>query len=255
MLTFLYSAGIGLGISASSYHLLNLWKRRTLYYGMIFMSQVFWMTYLIVRCAGTWTTWTSGFDGSVYFFFALGSLTSILNTLHFLLDIWKAPTRWYWTMYVTVFVLHGLMNWNHYTRFNLINLSHIFTRDFVAIVTRINLAWLCMMYILDCFPPLYIVAIMLTGFHATFKEKYKAVWNGDKWFVILYVLQLCDLVLFITQDQLRSNSELLGNDRVWLSFISVEAFCLAVHGFLNTLIIERTIIIVRERKVKLKRTS
>jgi hypothetical protein len=141
------------------------------------------------------------------------------------------------------------MNWNQYTRFNVINLSHLFTRDLVAVVIRVNLAWLCIMYVLDCLPPLYIVAKMLTSFNASFKDKCMAVWNADKWFVILYILQILDLILFITQDQLRSNSELLGNDRVWLSFISVEAFSLAIHGLLNTLIVERMVNIIKERRL------
>jgi hypothetical protein len=193
--------------------------------------------------------------GCIHFFLMLGSLTAILNTFHFLLSMLKADRKWYYIIYISVTIIHLAMNWNNYTRFNLIDLRAIFTRDLVAVVTKVNLAWLIFMFVFDTLPPLYIVGNLLISFKCSNSEKLKALWDADKWFVIVFALQFLDLILFITQDQLRSNSELLGHDRVWLSFISVEVFSLAVHGVLNGLLVERMVAIVKGRQLFSKLTQ
>jgi hypothetical protein len=167
----------------------------------------------------------------------------------------KAERKWYFLVYISVTIVHFSMNWNAYTRFNVIDLRPIFTRDLVAILKTINMTYLIFMFVFDTLPPLYIVGTMLVTFKCPKSEKLKALWEADKWFVVILGMQFLTLVLFILQEQLRSNSEILGHDRVWMAFGSVEVFSLAVHGVLNALLVERMVAIVKGRSLFSKLTS
>jgi hypothetical protein len=245
MLIILYVSGILMALGSSAYHFRNFWAKKTLYLGMIFMSQVFWLSFLVVRLASSWGNFSNAFDGSIYFFQMLGSLTAILNALHFVLNMWKVDNLWYYIVYGVTLVIHFAMNWNNYTRFNLIDMTAVFTRDLVSVVTKVNLAWMFFMFIFDCLPPIYVIVKLLHSFDASWQEKAMAVWRTDKWFMIVLIGQFLTLFFYVLQDQLRSNSELLGHDRIWLSMISVDAFVCAVHGVLNAVLVERMVGIVK----------
>jgi hypothetical protein len=249
MLLFLYISGIVIIILSTTYHLRSLLKRITVYLVLVVLSQVFWVVFLILRLATSWGNYSPSIDGWVFFFQMVGSLSAVLNTLHFLLFI--IQVRWVYAIlsYLFVFALHLGLTWNNYTRLEFIPHNINFTRDLVSIVNRLNLIWIIFMFVFNCLPPLAVVGKLLFSYPSSMRSKWHALWTTDRWFVMITGCQLFNLFLYITQDQLRSNSELLRHDRVWLSFISVDAFTQSLHCMLNALLVERMKAIVKSNQL------
>jgi hypothetical protein len=63
--------------------------------------------------------------------------------------------------------------------------------------------------------------------------------------VSITVLKAADLLLYNIQDHLRSNSELLGHDRVWIAMNSIDAFAQSAYCVMNAILIERMVLMVK----------
>jgi hypothetical protein len=228
-------------------------KSRSSYLLFILFNHIFWVGFVACKLCGHFGIYDNELGGFTSLFQMMGSLCAVMNTLQFILSAQKVTRAYSLIAYGFTFVLHITMNWNNYTRF--FPVGHIFTRDLVSVITKVNLAWLVMMFVFDCVPPIFVIYRLMHGYDCSWKLKFKAVWNHDPWFILIFEAQFLCLVLFITQEQLRNNSEVLGHERVWLAFHGVDTFCQALFAVLNTKLVEIMVKALKSKSLAINLTK
>jgi hypothetical protein len=246
----LYATALSLLIYSCYYYMKRIWKHRTLYLTFVFLDQFFWLGFVITKITGHFGIFNSVISGTNSLFQMGGSLFAVLNTITFVLDMYKTRNSYRQIVYGLLFLIHFSMNWNHYTRF--FPMPGVFTRTVVQVTLLTNITWLVIMMVFDCIPPLLVIHKLLSTYKASFKTKLETVWKGEPWFLIIFGGQVITLIAFVSQELIRNYSEILGHDRVWLVFQAVDAFCQTIFAVLNTLLVDRMVAILKAKSLAIK---
>ncbi|KAJ3268247.1 hypothetical protein HDV01_003244 [Terramyces sp. JEL0728] len=208
-------------------------RKRTLYLMGLLASQIIWLAWLSVRLAATFSVFTSILSGTLNTLEGIASLTAVLTSTSFLLYFLHCNRSTSIIVYFVVIICHGVLAGGFYCRWG--------TSLPNAIVSWGNLFpyWLIAMFIMDCIPPIYVSFAINKIRSKSVSEQIFLVITSDVMFFMTLVFQLLIIALYITFDQLRDHSESLGSDRTWVAFIGVLSCCLAIHGVLNIVLIER----------------
>ncbi|KAJ3255243.1 hypothetical protein HK103_006378 [Boothiomyces macroporosus] len=211
----------------------EFYKKRTVYLMGLLSSQLLWLAWLSVRLMATFSVFTSAISGTLNTLEGIASLAAVLTSVSFLLYFLHCNRSTSIIVYFMVIVSHAVLAGGFYCRWG-ITLPE-------AIVSWGNLFpyWLITMFIVDCIPPIY-VSFAINRIRAkSLSEQLFLVITSDVLFFMTLVFQLLVIALYISFDQLRDHSESLGSDRTWVAFIGVLSCCLAIHGVLNIVLIER----------------
>ncbi|KAJ2998263.1 hypothetical protein HDV02_004683 [Globomyces sp. JEL0801] len=234
-------------IAYTIYHKMrHFLKRKTAYNGAMILGQLLWLAHVFIRCIANRIGYTSTVDGLVYLFSNSASLLTVTISTKFILDMQKVSVRTHVIAYTIWTIIHFGLNWNHYLRFQVI----LFTPDMVRVVKVCNPLWIYLVYIFDITPPLYVTYTMLkSSGQAKFQDAIALIYKADKYFLFLFGAAFADLVLYFTVDQLKNNSELLGDDRNWICILSLEALSVSLQGCIVVSLIDRMTTLVRSGKI------
>ncbi|KAJ3316836.1 hypothetical protein HDV06_002809, partial [Boothiomyces sp. JEL0866] len=204
---------------------------------------VIWLAWLSVRLAATFSVFTSILSGTLNTLEGIASLAAVLTSVSFLLYFLHCNRSTSILVYLVVIVFHGVLAGGFYCRWG--------TALPDAIVSWGNLFpyWLITMFIVDCIPPIYVSFAINKIRSKSVSEQIFLVITSDVLFFMTLVFQLLVIALYISFDQLRDHSESLGSDRTWVAFIGVLSCCLAIHGVLNIVLIERLRHIISQTSV------
>ncbi|KAI8893006.1 hypothetical protein BC833DRAFT_569593 [Globomyces pollinis-pini] len=224
-----------------SIKLVQYYKKRTAYnLGLVF-CQLFWMAHIILKSIGNVIGYTAIVDGLVWLFQNLASIFTIFLSTWFMGQMFFITKQKMLILYTCWILLFLGCTWNHFLRFN----RSIILPTAVRNVTKVlNAVWIYILFIFGVIPPTTII-LRIIKMDEKNTSPLKVIWKADKIFCGLYLVQLFALSIFVCQDQLRNNSELLGDDRNWYCMMAFETLSIGLQGCITIVMISRMLRIIR----------
>ncbi|KAI8913660.1 hypothetical protein EDD86DRAFT_245273 [Gorgonomyces haynaldii] len=222
MVIIMGSAALACVLSAA-YFIRQAIRNRQFYSLVMAFCQVCWAIFVATRIFNQFGFYNNMSNGTLFLFEMIGSLLSVELNLWFFLTMLNASRLTSFLSLGFVFILHCGLNWNNYIRYDSLG---------------IPFGSLIFMFWFDCIPPLYCIYLL-------FRDRGPFTWPLIKAivkrievsFLVSLFLQILVSLAFILQDRIRNYTEILGHDRVWLSFIAIDTACLAYHSLLNVILI------------------
>ncbi|KAI8911169.1 hypothetical protein EDD86DRAFT_275218, partial [Gorgonomyces haynaldii] len=238
MLTFFYASAIVAVLGTLVYYIRLYILSKKLFMLAFVFCQLCWAIFAVTRVFTQVGYYNANSNGTLFLFGMTGSLlTVLLNTSMLFLFLEVTPMVAY-IVYTVIALLHYAMTWNNYIRYGSLLL---FTPELVFVTQTTNTTWLLFMFFADCIPPIYVMWRIsgVTWSELSLAKVWEIVLKTDRVFLTALSLQVLNSILYVIQDRIRNFSEILGHDRIWLAFISVDTAIQAYHSVLNVLLIER----------------
>ncbi|KAJ3313694.1 hypothetical protein HDV04_001704 [Boothiomyces sp. JEL0838] len=205
--------------------------KRTRYIVGQFVSQLLWASWLATRMYSTFYIWTPYIDQAMYTLQNLASLVAVINITWSFLNFLRAKLVHKVIVYSTIIAIHlGLAGPNYYRWDRTPSHNPLWLNEWKKTYLPY---WILMMFIWNCSIPVYVMFNLLGLNAKKFAKQLLFLIDNHPAFCIALVFQLFNMALYITIDQLRNNSEVLGSDRVWVASFSYIAFTFALHAALN----------------------
>jgi hypothetical protein len=209
----------------------NLYVKRTRYILGQFISQVLWGAWLVTRIYSTFFIWNPNLDEALYALQNLASLVAVINITWSFLNFLRTKLYQNVIIYSAILVVHlGLAGPNYYRWDRTPAHNPGWLNDWKKTYLPY---WLLIMFIWNCSIPVYVMLNLLAFKASSFRKQLKMMVDDHAAFCIALLFQLMNMALYITLDQLRNNSEVLGSDRTWVASFSYIAFSFALHAVLN----------------------
>ncbi|KAJ3313693.1 hypothetical protein HDV04_001703 [Boothiomyces sp. JEL0838] len=209
----------------------NLYTKRTRYVLGQFISQLLWAAWLATRIYSTFCLWTPNIDEAMFALQNLASLVAVINITWSFLNFLRTKFYQNVIVYSVIVVIHLALAGPNYYRWDRTPAHNPgWLNDWKKTYLPY---WLLIMFIWNCSIPVYVM-LNLLGFRAkSFSNQLRMLLDNHAAFCAALVLQLLNMALYITIDQLRNNTEYLGSDRAWVASFSYIAFTFALHAVLN----------------------
>jgi hypothetical protein len=213
--------------------------------------QILWLIYVILRFYTQFGNFTYAIDGSIYFFLLVASLGSTMLSLSFLLSVLPRYNRFYWVFMTMLVVVHFGLTFSQYTRFRLISIP-IFTATNVQIFIVTLQIWFLFMYFWDCIPPLISLYLLTEHTGGSIPERIRYLWNRNSNICISVLAEVLVAIWYVIQQNIRESSEILGHDRIWITFFLVEVLTHSLHSVLNIFVITSMVTLLETGNSKKK---
>ncbi|KAI8903184.1 hypothetical protein EDD86DRAFT_278874 [Gorgonomyces haynaldii] len=238
MMVFFYVTAITAVVYTMYYYTRQFIVSKRFFMLAFVFCQLCWAIFAVTRVFTQVGYYNANSNGTLFFFGMTGSLLTVLLNMSFFFKMLNLQPLLHYVILAIIALFHYSMNWNNYIRFFSTN---IFTPELVSVTQTTNATWNIFMFYADCIPPIYVVFRMFNvrWEELTPSKAWEIIRDVDRYFIVALILQILNSIAYVVQDRVRNFSELLGHDRIWLAFISVETAIQTYHSVLNVMLIER----------------